>query len=121
MPTLLETKTIADCAALCCELGLDFVELNMNLPQYQAEKIDVAEFAETAKQSGIFYTIHLDENLNPCDFNERVAEAYTAAVLRTIELAARLSVPVLNMHLSAGVYFRTRRFFCSTSMRMFII
>jgi sugar phosphate isomerase/epimerase len=105
MPTLMETKSLADCAALCRWLGLDFVELNVNLPQYQADKIVVDEFAETAEKYGIFYTIHLDEKLDPCDFNGRVAAAYTDTVLQTIGLAKRLSVPLLNMHLPVGVYF----------------
>lgn len=105
MPTLLETKSLADCVVLCRELGLGFVELNMNLPQYQADKIDIATFADIAQEYGVFYTIHLDENLNPCDFNERVTMAYTDTVLQTIEIAKRLSVPVLNMHLASGVYF----------------
>jgi hypothetical protein len=48
MPTLLETKTLADCTALCRELRLGFIELNMNLPQYQIEKIDIAAFAKIA-------------------------------------------------------------------------
>jgi sugar phosphate isomerase/epimerase len=105
MPAILETKMLADCAAFCHELGLGFIELNMNLPQYQADKIDVAAFAEIAEQYAIFYTIHLDENCNPCDFNKRVAAAYTDTVVQTIAIAKRLSVPILNMHLSDGVYF----------------
>ena len=32
MPTLIETETLEECAALCRELELDFIELNMNLP-----------------------------------------------------------------------------------------
>ena len=39
MPTLIETSTVEECAKLCAELGLDFIELNMNLPQYQLDKI----------------------------------------------------------------------------------
>ena len=35
MPTLLEAASPESAAALCRELGLQFVELNMNLPQYQ--------------------------------------------------------------------------------------
>lgn len=105
MPTLIETTTLDECAALCQELQLVFIELNMNLPQYQADKIDVPKFAEIADKHAIYYTIHLDENLNPCDFNSAVAEAYTDTVLRTIEIAKQLGVPVLNMHLSSGVYF----------------
>jgi sugar phosphate isomerase/epimerase len=105
MPTLLETKTLEECAELCRNLGLDFVELNMNLPQYQAEKIAVTEFERIAKKNSVFFTIHLDENLNPCDFNDRIADAYKSTALQSIEIAKQLSVPVLNMHLPAGVYF----------------
>jgi hypothetical protein len=32
MPTLIEAKTLESCASLCRELGLAFVELNMNMP-----------------------------------------------------------------------------------------
>jgi len=45
-----------------------FVELNMNLPEYQADRLDVAALRRIAEKYGIYYTIHLDENLNPCDF-----------------------------------------------------
>ncbi|MDR0883042.1 MAG: sugar phosphate isomerase/epimerase [Oscillospiraceae bacterium] len=105
MPTLIETKTLEENAALCHELGLSFVELNMNLPQYQADRLSVSELRRIADKYGIYYTIHLDENLNPCDFNNAVAVAYTDTVLRTIEVAKALSVPVLNMHMNAGVWF----------------
>ena len=87
------------------DLGLGFVELNMNLPEYQTDRLDVARLLEIADKYGIYYTIHLDENLNPCDFNNKVAAAYTETVLQTIEAAKKLSVPVLNMHLHSGVWF----------------
>ncbi|BBB90421.1 MAG TPA: sugar phosphate isomerase/epimerase family protein [Methylomusa anaerophila] len=105
LPTLIEMKSLDDCAALCKELNFQFIELNMNLPEYQADKIDADTFAQIAERYGIYYTIHLDENLNPCDFNEKVACAYTETVLQAIELATQLRIPVLNMHLSKGVYF----------------
>ena len=105
MPTLIELPGIEDCAALCKALKLDFIELNMNLPQYQLPQIDAASFRRIAGEYGIFYTIHLDENLNISDFNPYIAEAYRRTVAETIELAGELDVPVLNMHLSRGVYF----------------
>ena len=105
MPTLIETYTLDECARLCHKLKLQFIELNMNLPQYQINKIDVTEFKAIAEKYGIYYTIHLDENLNVSDFNPYVAEAYTHTVKDTIETAKSLGVPILNMHLSSGVYF----------------
>ena len=105
MPTLIETKTLEDCAKLCTELGLDFIELNMNLPQYQLPKIDVEYFKSIANKYGVYYTIHLDENLNISDFNTYVADAYIKTVADTIEIAKQLDIKVLNMHMAKGVYF----------------
>ena len=105
MPTLIELNTVEDCAAICKELGLQFVELNMNLPQYQLNRIDVPYFKEIAEKYGIFYTIHLDENLDVSDFNPYIADGYRRTVMETVALAKELEIPVLNMHLSKGVYF----------------
>lgn len=38
MPTLIEHKDLNETARLANELGLDFIELNMNLPEYQIER-----------------------------------------------------------------------------------
>lgn len=105
MPTLIETSTLEECAKLCTELGLDFIELNMNMPQYQFDKIDVDYFKNIADKYGIYYTIHLDENLNVSDFNSYVADAYKKTVADTIEIAKQLNIKVLNMHMAKGVYF----------------
>ena len=105
MPTLIETKTIEECAALCAESGLSFIEMNMNLPQYQVQTMDVTRLQKAAKEYGIGYTIHLDENMNVADFNPDVAAAYRNSVIQTIELAKKLEIPVLNMHMIYGVYF----------------
>lgn len=105
MPTLIETATIEECAALCREVGLSFIEMNMNLPQYQVQTMDADRLKRAAKEYGIAYTIHLDENLNVCDFNPLVAEAYCRTVLDTIEFAKKMEIPVLNMHMIQGVYF----------------
>jgi sugar phosphate isomerase/epimerase len=77
----------------------------MNLPEYQADRLNVVVLRRIAEKYGIYYTIHLDENLNPCDFNERIAGAYTETVLQTIDVAKQLAVPVLNMHMNSGVWF----------------
>ena len=53
-----------ECVSLCKELRLDFIELNMNLPQYQLEQIDIRSLQETADKYNHLYTIHLDENLD---------------------------------------------------------
>lgn len=105
MPALIELPEAEDCARLCAELGLQFVELNMNMPQYQVNAMNAEELLRTAEKYCIYFTIHLDENLNVSDFNPYVSEAYCRTVYKTIEIAKLLHVPVLNMHLSQGVYF----------------
>lgn len=106
MPTLIENKDLEESVALCRELQLDFIELNMNLPCYQTEQLwDTGRFLELANKNDIYFTIHLDENLNVCDFNRAVTGAYRETVKQTIQIAQRMRIPVLNMHMNHGVHF----------------
>lgn len=106
MPTLIENRDIKEAAALCHELGLNFIELNMNLPQYQVDQIKkVQKLSALSEKYEIYYTIHLDENLNVCDFNTEVANAWINTVKDAIKIAKKLKIPILNMHMNKGVYF----------------
>ncbi|WP_322183239.1 sugar phosphate isomerase/epimerase family protein [Neglectibacter caecimuris] len=116
MPTLVENQTLEENIALCKELGLRFLELNMNFPEYQLAELEKTErLAEAAAAAGIYYTIHLDENLDVADFNRLVSGAYLETVRRTIKAAGKLlclrnsrgdpAHPlILNMHLNHGIY-----------------
>lgn len=106
MPALIEIGSMEETMKLCKKLGLAFVELNMNLPQYQVENLEDTAYLKSLKEKyQIGFTIHLDENLNVCDFNKAVAMAYMETVKRTIQAAEALDVPVLNMHMNHGVHF----------------
>ena len=116
MPTLIENHTLEDNVNLCESLGLKFIELNMNFPEYQVEKLEDNDYLKSlADKAGIYYTIHLDENLNIADFNQLVTDAYLETVRRTIEVAKKLlilrdkygdaSQPLtINMHMHHGIY-----------------
>lgn len=117
MPTLIENSTLEDNIALCNLLGLSFIELNMNFPEYQTEELEKTElFLEAGDKAGLYYTIHLDEALNIADFNGLVREAYLETVRRTIEVAGKLlplcekfgksdNPPmIINMHMNHGIY-----------------
>lgn len=116
MPTLIENKTLDDNIALCRKLGLSFIELNMNFPEYQIDKIENVEYLyKKADKAGVYYTIHLDENLNIADFNPLVRNAYLETVSRTIDVAKKLvklkdkygnnEQPLtINMHMHHGIY-----------------
>ena len=114
MPTLIENHTLKENAALCEALGLRFIELNMNFPEYQVDRLEQTdELVRIAEQHHLYYTVHLDENLNIADFNPLVTKAYLETVRRTI-LAAKALLPLrdrygdpaqpltLNMHMHHG-------------------
>lgn len=105
MPTLIESASIEQCAAFCRELNLSFVELSMDLPEYQPDRIDTALFLSLAEKYGIYYTIHLEGRLNPCDVNRAVAAAYAETAVRSIAVARKLSAPTVNMHFNEGEHF----------------
>ena len=105
MPTLIETATLEECAALCRDSGLKFIEINMNLPQFQVQTMNPDHLTAVAEEYGISYTIHLDETMNIADFNPYIRQAHIRTVVETIELAKKLRIPVLNMHMPLGVYF----------------
>lgn len=104
MPTLIELMDTEKSAALCRELGLRFIELNMSFPQYQPEQMDIEKLRAIKQKYGIYYTIHIDESLDPCSVNPGIAEVYTKTMLKTIEIAKVLGIPTLNMHLLRGIY-----------------
>lgn len=101
-PTMIETDTLRRCAEVARDQGLDFVELNINFPQYQLSMLDAEALKALAREFGIGYTLHLDDEMSIADFNDYVAEGYLKTVLDAIELAKNVGIPVLNMHLSRG-------------------
>lgn len=116
MPTLIENRTLRENAELCARLGLRFIELNMNFPEYQIDGLEQTDaLIRTAEQAGVYYTIHLDECLNIADFNPLVTDAYLETVRRAIRVAEKL-LPLrdrygdprqpltLNMHMNHGIH-----------------
>lgn len=104
MPFLIELKDLGECVSVAKELGLDFIEINMNLPQFQAERIDVQELRKFT-ESGVYFTFHIDENFNAADFNSKISNAYVDTMMSTIEIAKHVNAPIINMHMAKGVYF----------------
>lgn len=102
MPTLIEVETLEETAALCAQLGLSFVELNTNFPLHQPHLLDSDVLNRLARQYGISYTIHLNDEMAVAEFNPSVADGYRKSVAETIALAKKIGVKKLNMHLSDG-------------------
>lgn len=116
MSTLIENRTLQENISLCSRLGLRFIELNMNFPEYQVDRLEQTGWLlDAADAVGIYYTIHLDENLNIADFNPLVTDAYLETVRRTLKIAKELlplrdrygdpSQPMtVNMHMHHGIF-----------------
>lgn len=104
MPALVECKDITECVAVAKENGLDFVEINMSFPQYIPQNSDVGLYKKLARENGVFYTIHADEQMNPFDFNPDVSACYFQEMARCIDFAKAIGAPIINLHLLKGVY-----------------
>jgi len=105
MPTLIEFRSLSENCALAHRLGLDFVELNMNLPYCALNSLKKENLRLLANQYQLSFTIHADENLFFCDFNDRIADAHLDTMLETIKLCKSSDIPLINFHMSPGVYF----------------
>lgn len=102
MPTMVQMQSIEEGAALCRELGLEFLELNINFPQFTLDALDVEELKRIAEEYGIYYTLHLDDEMSIADFNPYVADGYCRTVYDAVKLSKELGIRKLNMHMSRG-------------------
>ncbi len=103
MPTLVKLKKLEGQIKLCKELELDFIELNMNLPQYNTANLMSIDFKSLYKE-GIEFTLHLPEDMDLGSFEPYVRNSYVNLVKQVIKIIPE-NVKKLNMHLHKGVYF----------------
>ncbi len=101
-PTMVEMESLEQGCQVCRELGLDFLELNINFPQHLLPALDAQRLRSLAEEYGIFYTLHLDDEMSIADFNPYIAQGYCQTVYDAIELSKALGIQKLNMHMSRG-------------------
>lgn len=106
MPTLVELDSLEDNIKLCKELGLNFIELNMNLPQFQIEKIDISELIEIQRKEKVYFTFHLPEDIDITSFNEKIKKVHLDIVREVIEISKIIKSPIINIHMNLGIYFK---------------
>lgn len=104
MPYLLEMHSIEECASLCQELGLSFVELNANFPDCQLHRLKNCDLSLLKEKYDICFTLHLEEECDPFSFNPEVRRAWLETVRKSLEYAVQQQMPIVNMHLPHGVY-----------------
>ena len=62
MPTLIENDTLQKNIDLCSRLGLRFIELNMNFPEYQTDCLENTDaLIRAAEQASWFITCYFSE------------------------------------------------------------
>ncbi|MBF4691943.1 sugar phosphate isomerase/epimerase family protein [Fusibacter ferrireducens] len=105
MPTLIELDTLEDNVILCKSLGLDFVEINMNLPQFQLNQLTSEYLNALQDQYDIAFTFHLAEDIDIAHFNDDIRNTYLKIIEETIELMTKADIKKLNMHMSKGIHF----------------
>lgn len=105
MPTLIELNTLEDNAKLCKELGLDFVEINMNLPLFQASTLSAEHLNKLKDKYQVFFTFHIPEDVDVAHLNDKMRAVNHEIVMDTLSLMEKVESSILNMHMNSGIYF----------------
>jgi sugar phosphate isomerase/epimerase len=105
MPTLVEYRSLSENVQLCKSLGLDFIELNMNLPICTPEKLSSAELRKYKEQHGLEFTIHLPEEMDLSSYHPSIRKGHIERCKQAMEWANQSGIKILNMHLNNGIYF----------------
>lgn len=105
MPTLIEFATLEENVALCRELGLSFLELNLEIPLYLPERLPALELRKIREETGIFFTAHLPELVDLASFHPAVRQGHLQRCFELIVWANEAGIELLTMHLHPGIYF----------------
>lgn len=105
MPTLIEKNSISENAVLCRELGLDFIELNMNLAYCMPENNCPEYMMELKEKHNIEFTIHFPEEIDFGCFYEEIRQANIRLFEYIAMWASKFGVRKINIHMNSGIYF----------------
>lgn len=101
MPTLIEYNTVLDNVKLAKELGLSFVELNLDLPYCKLND----ELKQLSLENNIEFTVHLSEKLDVGELDNDLRRAYLKKIETVIQKGAKLNIRKYNLHLDPGIHF----------------
>ncbi|NLD52312.1 MAG: sugar phosphate isomerase/epimerase [Clostridiales bacterium] len=105
MPSLVELEGPRQTVDLCRRLGLHFVEFNMSFPLYGRQALgNMRRLMREATDSGLFLTLHFDENAALFDFDRQIADAYWQLLKDAMALSPALGVRLINIHFERGVW-----------------
>ena len=105
MPTLIEVPDIIQTVELCKELGLSFIELNMNMPEFCPEKLTSELVKKLSKSENIEFTLHLPEEIDLASFHPSIRKGNIERCCEAITWAYEAGINLVNMHINLGIYF----------------
>ena len=102
MPALVEYTTLNQLVMICMKLGLNFIELNMNLPYNFIQNLHPIEIQKITKETGIKFTMHMPDEADIGSFYDSVRAGYVQLFSDSIDWAREAGVKLLNMHIIEG-------------------
>lgn len=103
MPTLIELDSLEENMKLCKRLGLDFIELNMDLPYCFPDRIN---WEIINQYDNIELTVHLSETFEVGNVNDVVRNQQIQLIKQQIlTFKEKGNIKKYNLHLNIGVYF----------------
>ena len=105
MPTLIELEGLEDNVELCRELGLEFVELNMNLPGFGPGVLGADRVRAISDKAGVGFTVHLPEEIDLASCQAAMREGNLNCCTEAIRWAGDFGARLVNIHIRSGVYF----------------
>ncbi len=105
MPSLVALEGPRQTVDLCRRLGLHFIEFNMSFPLYGRQALgEMQGLMREAADSGLFLTLHFDENAALFDFDSQIADAYWQLLQDAMALSPALGARLINIHFERGVW-----------------
>ena len=105
MPTLIEIPDLDRTVELGQELGLSFIELNMNMPEYCPENLDAKKLKKITKDTGMHFALHSPDDLDIGSFHPSVRHGYLDRMLEAVHWSKEAGIDLINLHMSPGIYF----------------
>lgn len=105
MPALIEFSSVEENALLCQELGLSFVELNMNMPYCFPENLPADRLRRLTGETGTRFTLHMPDDFDLGSLHDKVRQGTLERSLEAVEWAGQAGIGLINFHINPGIYF----------------
>ena len=105
MPALIEFSTVEENVELAERLGLDFVELNMNMPYCHPSNLEASRLREITEDTGVLFTLHMPDELDVGSLYPSIRGGNLQTCLDALGWGAEAGICLMNLHLYPGIYF----------------